>query len=51
MDYIEWLLVIYVVIGLVIKMSDDRDYHSELHIICSALIWPRELYRRVKKWL
>lgn len=51
MDTLDLVVIAYVVIGLVIKMSDEREYHSELHIIFSALIWPRELYRRFKKWL
>lgn len=43
------LIFLYLVIGLVMRLTDNRQYHSELHILCSALIWPRDLYRWSKK--
>lgn len=43
------LILPYLVVGLVMRLKDNRHYHSELHILCSALIWPREIYRWSKK--
>ena len=45
----DMLILIYFAVGLIMRLTDKRYYHSVLHIVCSALIWPRELYRWSKK--
>lgn len=42
----DYLILAYVVVGLVIRLADKRHYHSELHILCSALIWPLDWSRK-----
>lgn len=42
----DYLILWYITVGLTMRLTDKRVYHSELHILCSALIWPLDWSRK-----